>query len=113
MSQSCVYDKREELFNRGCEPDGADFIELQDISYIEDVQPIFQLHCQDCHIDESFGGIMLGEYQSVKFLADEGLLACVINHGDNCYAMPPDLPKIDQCEILIIETWINEGALEN
>ena len=100
---------------------------LAEVSFENDVAPIFQNRCVQCHggVDEdgevraeasfkltSYEGIMAGsEYGPVVTAGDpeDSLLLDLIKWGD----MPEEGDPVPEEEIALIEMWIAEGALNN
>lgn len=98
------------------------------VSYSEQVAPIFQARCSQCHggVDESTGeqtlelGLNLTTYEGVMAGSDYGtviepgnpdasLLVEMIVAGD----MPEEGDPVPPEEIETIRTWITEGAQNN
>lgn len=108
LSQNaCYYDVEEVLY-------GGNGCDSVNVTYGLSVLPILQTHCYLCHDkDAAFGGIVLDEYQGVKTLVDNGLFWGVIQHSPGFAQMPKDRPKLNQCNIAIIERWLLDGAPNN
>ncbi len=82
--------------------------------YAADVVPILQGNCYGCHGNgASAGGVTLDTYQNVKLRADNGILLGVITHSPGYSPMPQDAPKLSDCDINTIRSWINNGAQNN
>ncbi len=60
-----------------------------------------------CHGGVSLGSVSLESYQDVKDRAAD--IVNRINSGN----MPKNNPKLSDCNILKIETWVNKGAQNN
>lgn len=103
--QSCYYDVEEELYpSQFCDTTVTS-------SYSLKVAPLMDAHCTGCHGGSSpTDGINLENYAGVKAQADNGKLLCTISHAAGCSPMPDDSPKINACDIIQIERWINAGA---
>lgn len=72
------------------------------------IVPILSANCYDCHNSQtSNGGINLTDYETVTFLAKNGILTGVINHEQGFNAMPPS-GSLDSCDVLIINKWVND-----
>lgn len=104
---SCYYDAEDELY-----------LEIEcDTSmttYSGVVLPIIQQNCYGCHSQAANqGGINLEGYSNLKTLVDAELLLGVIKHQSGFSPMPKNAPKMLDCKILQIETWINQGAQNN
>ena len=78
------------------------------------VYPLMQNYCVGCHSGNSpSGGISLSTYNNIKAAALNGSLFGSINHSAGYSAMPKNLPKLNQCNINRIKSWIDAGALNN
>lgn len=92
--------------NQGCQ--------TTDISFSAVVKPIIEANCQGCHSGGSpSGGINLSSYVGIKARADSGQLLGSIDWQAGFSQMPQGGPKLDQCKIDQIATWVGDGALEN
>lgn len=107
---SCDFDKTES-------PDTElDCNNLFNVSFADDVLPILMLKCatSGCHdAASSQSGYDFENYTGTKKSVDSNRLIGVINHDVGFLAMPPYSPKMEACDIGKIETWVNEGALDN
>ncbi len=108
------------------------------ISFADDVQPIFLTNCVECHVKNAEGsaasGFNLGDYNSVmkgtKFgpvvvanSSDSSTLYLVVAHKTNPEIhMPPHHKEawaegrgtpLSEDQIDIIRTWIDQGAPNN
>ncbi|MGO9633010.1 MAG: c-type cytochrome domain-containing protein [Steroidobacteraceae bacterium] len=105
------------------------------VSFKNDIYPIFQARCMKCHAPGSPGcvvsGFSLATYQSLmkgtKFgpvvvagsTLDSNLLRLVKHEADPSIAMPrstiPGMPSewLTPEQINLIETWIKQGAKDN
>jgi hypothetical protein len=105
------------------------------VSFKNDIHPIFQERCMKCHAPGSPGcvasGFSVATYQSLmkgtKFgpvvvpgsSLDSNLLRLVKHEADPSIAMPrsvtPGMPSewLKPEQINLIETWINQGAKDN
>jgi hypothetical protein len=113
-------------FNVGC---------AKQVSFKNDITPIFQARCMKCHAIGSPGcvasGFSLANYQSLmkgtKYgpvvvpgsTLDSNLLRLVKHEADPSIAMPrsgtPGMPSewLEPEQIKLIETWITQGAKDN
>lgn len=106
---SCTYDNLEDLnYDNNC-PD-------QIISLEKDIIPIFDLHCNNniCH-GGAFpqGRIGLTSYKRILEVVEDDRLLGSINHTPGFDPMPLNSNKLSDCEIFIIQQWVDQGALEN
>lgn len=102
---SCTKDNKEDVFGI-CEP--------ENISFSDDIIPIFETKCTSCHGGaDPKGGIDLKVYSEVKDLVDDGkLMPSITKQGE--FPMPPSAGNsLSECHIETIKTWINEGIKDN
>lgn len=84
------------------------------VSLSATVYPILQNYCIGCHSSSNAsGGINLSTYNNLKATALDGTLFGSINHSSGYVAMPQGLPKLNQCSIDRIKSWIDAGAPNN
>ena len=104
---SCYYDSEEELY-------GSPQCKSSGISYKNDVSPIIGQYCNNCHFSGSTigAGINLVGYNAVLPYVNNKSLIGSIKHTDFS-PMPKGQPKLNSCNIKIIETWIQEGFPNN
>ena len=101
------------------------------INYLQDIQPIFNNHCLDCHTGSNgSGALKLNSYEDVMegnsnngpivipFNADSSLLHRVllpmpvtVPNEPICCQMPKNADPLSFGQITSIQDWINEGAL--
>jgi hypothetical protein len=84
--------------------------------YNEDIVPIMQSICYNCHGNGNTagsGGINLASYTNIKVYADNGDLIGNITHAPGHVPMPYGLPKLPDCEINKFISWVNNGTLNN
>jgi mono/diheme cytochrome c family protein len=91
------------------------------VSFSRQVLPIFQESCAECHGAETkeveldlttYADVMKGsEYGAVIEAGNPGesLLLDMVAAGE----MPQDAPPLDEDEIALIRTWIQQGAQNN
>ena len=98
-------------------------------SFKEDVFPIIELRCLECHqpggsgyeasgLDlRTFEGIMKGTKHGPVITprsAFTSTLMAVIDHRANPeIRMPHNAKKLSQCEVFAFRGWINQGARDN
>ncbi len=74
------------------------------------VLPVIVKNCEGCHSGTNpSGGIRLTNYFQIKEQADNGKLLGSLKHQSGFSSMPPS-GKMPDCQISIIESWINNGA---
>lgn len=96
-----------------CDPDTMN-CDTVNVSYVDQVEPIIVANCRACHSGlNPGGGIDLGDYSGVRSVALNGLLYGVTERLDGFQAMPQNGPKLPQCEVDQIKSWIDAGAPNN
>lgn len=83
------------------------------ISYSNDIAPILNSDCMPCHSTaRQDGGIALDNYSDASTYAGGNLLDAV-KQINGASPMPKGAPKLHECKIHAIETWINAGTPNN
>lgn len=105
----CYYDIEEELY-----PASPLACDTANVTFAGSVQPLLQTNCFSCHTGSApSGNINLMGYANVKTVADNGKLMGAVTHSAGFSPMPQGGNKLSDCEILIIQTWIDKGTLNN
>mgnify|MGYP001324724124 CR=1 FL=1 len=93
----------------------------QCVSYANDIQNIFDTYCTYCHGNsgglslENFNDLMLGGNSGQTIIpgnGEESLLTKILK-GEVTPQMPLDNCCIDSELIILIQEWIDQGALNN
>ena len=113
----CYYDNLEELHPVPLPCDTTT------VTFSADILPIMNTSCgglrSDCHQnDATASGYGLGNYTDViNTIYGSGIFLETITHDPSINSskwMPKGISaKIDDCSILKIEAWLNEGSLNN
>lgn len=101
---SCATNNVEEILT-SCETESQ--------SFAADIQPIFISNCATpgCHLGATpAGGTELNTFALIKSRVDAGRVQDRINNASN--PMPP-FGLMADCDRNKINSWINDGALEN
>jgi len=97
--------------NNSCIESGCD---TTNVKYSTHIKPLIQNSCQGCHSGAApGGGIDLATYAGVKAIADNGQFIGAISHLTGYSAMPKNGNKLSDCQIKMVNIWINQGAPEN
>lgn len=108
--QACYNDSEEALY-------GKNECETGTVSFSADVVPIVEQSCYSCHSATSYkqagAGINLEGYDQLLHSVTDGSLSESINHTINVSPMPKGESKLPDCEISVIDTWIEQGSLNN
>ncbi|REJ81159.1 MAG: hypothetical protein DWQ44_11690 [Bacteroidetes bacterium] len=82
--------------------------------YSVEVSQIISAKCSGCHNSTVMSGqINLSNYQGVNSAALNGSLLGSITHQTGWTPMPQGSPKLSDCEIALIRTWVQNGAINN
>lgn len=105
LFSGCYYDVEEELYpNNG-------ICDTNNVTYVLTIAPILNQHCNSCHSGAApIGNIDLSNYANVKLNAENGALYGSISHNPNWSQMPQGGNKLDDCTILKVKTWIDQGT---
>ena len=88
--------------------------DTNNMSYSADIIPILESICFSCHGNGlSENGINFDTYSGIKAVADNGKLVGAISHAAGFVAMPQSAPKLSDCNINKIKSWVNAGAANN
>lgn len=101
----CYYDNEEELYGlNGCDTTA--------VSYRNDILPILDNNCYNCHDANTFSvsGYQMDSYALIQNYVSSGALVDRISSSNS--PMPPS-GKMDQCNINKIKAWVNAGAPDN
>ena len=106
LLSSCTYNKEELLYNNACD--------TSNVKYSVQIVHTLNANCTGCHAGATAsGGILLDNYTNVRALALSGRLLGAITHSPGYRAMPDLAPKLPDCRIAEIRTWIRNGMLNN
>ena len=88
--------------------------DTSNVSYSQDLKPIFNNFCVGCHNSaNASGGISLDAYTGVRTVAENGRLIGSITWAAAYQNMPQGGAKLDDCKISLIQAWINQGSGNN
>lgn len=101
---SCYNDNEEELY-------GPVSCDVSAITYTNDVLPIINTSCATagCHVSGGTGSGDFTNYTELKAKVDNGSFENRVLIQKN---MPPSTPLTD-CELQILQAWVDNGALNN
>jgi len=94
---------------QGAKPNACNDCDAGQFKFNANVLPIVVKNCQGCHgASNPSGGISLANYFQIKAQADSGKLLGALKHESGFSSMPP-AGKMPDCQISVIENWINNG----
>ena len=71
-------------------------------------------YCQGCHnAATQSGGLILENYDGLRVVATNGRLLGALKRLPGFSPMPKGGNKLSDCEINIVEKWVNAGAPNN
>jgi hypothetical protein len=105
LFSGCYYDVEEELYpNTG-------ICDTTNVTYAATIAPLLNQNCNGCHSGAApSGNIDLSNYANVKICADNGSLYGSMIHDPNWSQMPKGGSKLDDCTLLKVKTWIDNGC---
>lgn len=86
------------------------------MTYSLHVSVVLKTNCgtsNSCHSSRNTSGYDLSTYQGVKAVVVSGKLISSITWTGSATRMPESGPKMNECNIIKIQKWIDEGALNN
>ena len=99
------------------------------VSFKEDVFPVLELRCLECHVPGGDGyeksGLDLRTYESLMKGTNFGpvvvpgrafesnLIAVIDQRTDKELWMPHNRKRMSKCERLLLRFWVNQGAKDN
>ncbi len=107
---ACYYDNEEDLYQFITEPP----CDTLQVSYRQQVLPLLQTSCYSCHdATVRSGNIDLETFSKLQTVALNGKLYGSLAHLPGFSPMPKNDNAFPECEVAQINSWINDGALEN
>jgi hypothetical protein len=104
---SCENQNEEDLF-------GSDGCDSSQVSYSGYIEPLFESQCYRCHSEANLiAPFSLEGYDNVSKRVSNGQLFGAMNHVQGYQAMPRGRPKLPECDLAKINSWIREGAPNN
>ncbi len=83
-------------------------------SFAADVKPIFDLNCVSCHNENiSSGNLSLTNYNEISTSILNGNTLDRISRPSGTAGVMPTTGKMDDCNITIIEKWIENGIQDD
>jgi hypothetical protein len=83
-----------------------------ELTYTDDIQPIFEANCYECHNSGyQSGGFNSQDTLEIAYEIDRGVLLNAIKRVSGYPQMPKDREKLQDCLIKKIEVWNREGRI--
>lgn len=110
----CYYDSQEALYNNVNKPVNCD---TTNVTYSGKVAPIIAANCNSCHsaqnAPQQAPGFVLDNYDGLQLQVFNEYLMGDINHLPGYNAMPNNGSKLSDCDIAIIQQWVNLNTPNN
>jgi hypothetical protein len=104
--QSCVNNNEEDLY--GIEP-----CDITNVTWASKIAEIMKKNCVVCHGPEvAYKGVRHDTYEYEMIVVNDGRLRGVVNHLPGYSKMPKDRGKLPECELKLINIWLDNGAPE-
>ena len=106
---SCYYDNRDDLYQyviTACDSSA--------VLYHQQVVTILDAQCTSCHnAGLAEGGVRLDSYSHLLPYVNNGRLLGAIRHEQGYQPMPSASQKLSDCDLSVIEKWVQGGAPNN
>ncbi|MBK6619934.1 MAG: hypothetical protein IPG32_03305 [Saprospirales bacterium] len=84
------------------------------LTFSADIQPILQTNCISCHSGSApSGNIDYSNYTGVKATITDNSLLGSVTHSYGYSPMPQGANKLSNCDIAILQAWVQSGAPNN
>ena len=104
---SCTFHSEEELY-------GFEECDTTLVTWENPIREILAENCVECHNAElHYNEVRHDEYALVLIVVNDGRLNGVINHLPGYPQMPYQRPQLPECELSLINIWIERGTPEN
>ena len=87
------------------------------VSYSAIIEPLIRENCYDCHNSVNYksngGNLLLEGYSNLFVVIPDGTLLSSVSQDGKTSRMPRNAPKLDDCTILKIKEWLDQGFPNN
>jgi hypothetical protein len=112
LLSKCYYDSKEYLY-----PELSTSCDTSNYTFSGAVKPILQANCLSCHSNASAptlgSNVKLEDYTDVKDAANSGMLMGTIKHLNGYQPMPYNGGSLSNCNITLIQKWIDAQTPNN
>ncbi len=99
------------LPNNSCPDLVCDTLE---VTFSGDIQPMIDNFCSGCHTGTNVSNdVYLENYDQIKFQANSGALIGTISNTPYYPVMPSNTTGLSDCQIRMVEMWIEDGMPNN
>lgn len=84
------------------------------VSYSISISPILDRNCRSCHnVALLTGGVNLEDFAVLKQHINSGVLMGNVKHLPGYMPMPQNAAKLSDCDIDLLQKWVDAGAPNN
>lgn len=103
----CTFRNEEDLF-------ADELCVTTDVTYSTFVRPLIDNQCVSCHNSTlPSGNVNLENYEELSVYVNNGQFFGAVSHDPGFSPMPQDGPRLADCSIKKIESWIDKGFPNN
>lgn len=85
-----------------------------EVTFSGDIAPMMDVFCAGCHTGNSVSGdVHLENYDQIKFYGNTGALVGAISNDPEYTVMPPETTGLSDCQVRMVEMWIEDGMPNN
>lgn len=85
-------------------------VDTANVTFSKTIFPLIQTNCIGCHKAGSVsGGVLLDSYANIKIYVDNKRMWGSMNYLTGYSPMPPSM-KLTDCQLSVVQKWINNGA---
>jgi hypothetical protein len=109
LLSSCTYEKADEIATPRviCTTPSV-------VSYSLSISPILDRNCRSCHNAALLtGGVNLEDFAVLKQHVNSGVLMGNVKHLPGYMPMPQNAAKLSDCDIDLLQKWVDAGAPNN
>jgi hypothetical protein len=99
---------------QGAKNNKCDDCDTTDVSFAQNIMPIFNQNCVACHSGSiPQGGLLLTNHTQISNAVLTKNLFPIVSHELGYIIMPPSGVKISDCSLRQLELWIQDGMPDN
>ena len=107
LPQACENNNELDLY-------GVQVCDTTNVTWDSKIAAILKKNCVECHGKGlSYNGVRHDSYAAELKVVNDGRLRRVINESDPSKRMPKDRGRLPDCELSLINKWLDNGAPEN
>lgn len=99
---------------QGAQNNGCSSCDTTAVTFTNTIYPIVEIKCQGCHSgSEPSASLALIDYTDISTIALTGAFYSSITGTNDYTQMPYNANALPQCEVDLIQSWIDDGAPNN